>query len=211
MREQQLSDHHSATSLDLVHVEVQGLKVGAVFEGFSEVLSTFTLNAVTHQVQIEESNRFADQVTKGTSSDIRDLVVSEVNLFDMDSISLEGRADEDDVVVSDAVSEHVLMVSVDNDINGIILIVSFFKVLNEGIVRLHASLLTLVFVEVDDVALDELSKIFNLLLAVHIHLLLHLVLLHILLVHHLFLLFRREILVDFYHAVLGFSNYFYNC
>ena len=85
----------------------------------------------------------------------------------------------------------------DNDVNRVILIVSLLQVLDEGIVRLHAGLFRFFLVEVNDVALNQLSKVFNLLLAVHILLLLlllHLVLLHLVVIdlrlllyfHHLF-------------------------
>lgn len=51
--EKQFSYHHGATSLDLVHVKVQTLHARAIFEGFSQILGSLTLNGITHQVQIE--------------------------------------------------------------------------------------------------------------------------------------------------------------
>ena len=85
----------------------------------------------------------------------------------------------------------------DNDVNRVVLIVSLLQVLDEGIMRLHAGLFRFFLVEVYDVAFNQLSKVFNLLLAIHILLLLlllHLVLLHLVVIdlrlllyfHHLF-------------------------
>ena len=97
--EKKLSHHHSSTSLNLVHVEVQTLKVGAVLEGLSQVLGSLTLNGVAHQVQIEKSDRLADQVSEGTRTDITDLIVAKIDLLNMDGVTCESRADNDQVVV----------------------------------------------------------------------------------------------------------------
>ena len=104
-------------------------------------MGTFTLNLVSHQVQIEESDGLADEIAEGTCANISDLVVSEVNLFNMDSVALQSRADHDQVVISDSISKHVLVISVDNDIDGVVFIIGLLEVLNESIVRVKTGLL----------------------------------------------------------------------
>ena len=49
--EKQFSNHHSATSLNFVQVQVQELQVGALLERLSQVLSTLTLNFVSLEVE----------------------------------------------------------------------------------------------------------------------------------------------------------------
>ena len=104
-------------------------------------MGTFTLNLVSHQVQIEESDGLADEIAEGACANISDLVVSEVNLFNMDSVALQSRADHDQVVISDSISKHVLVISVDNDIDGVVFIIGLLEVLNESIVRVKTGLL----------------------------------------------------------------------
>ena len=53
--EEQLSNHHCSTSLDLVSIEVETLQVGALFQRLGNILCSVTLNMVSHQVQIEKS------------------------------------------------------------------------------------------------------------------------------------------------------------
>ena len=141
MSEEQFSDHHRSTSFDFVHVEVETLHIGAVFERFGKILSTLTLDSVAHQVQIQKSHRLTDQIAQGTRTNIRDTVVSEVNLFNVNGVSLESRADHDQMIVSDSISEHVLVVSMDDDVDRIVFIVGLLEILNESIVRLQTSLL----------------------------------------------------------------------
>ena len=42
--EEQLGNHHCSVGLNFVHVQVEGLQICAFFKGFSEILSSFTLN-----------------------------------------------------------------------------------------------------------------------------------------------------------------------
>jgi len=90
------------------------------------------------------------------------------------------------------------MVSVDDDIDRVVLIVGLLEVLDEGIVGLESRLLGLLLVQVDDIALYQLGEV-DLLLAIHI-LLAH-VLFHVLLVH--------AWLLNVHHFLS--SKYFYNC
>ena len=101
------------------------------------------------------------------------------------------------MIIRDPISEHVLVVFMDDDVDGVVLIVRLLQVLDEGIVRLHASLLRFLLIQVNDVALHQLSKVLNLILAVHVVLLL-LLLLHLLLLH-LVLIDLRRLLLDFHH------------
>ena len=138
----------------------------------------------------------------------------------MDGVALESRADHDQVVISDPISEHVLVISMNDNVNRVVFIVSFFKVLNEGVVRLEASLRRLLLIEGNDVAFDQLSEVFNLLLAT-INVLLLLLLLHLLLLLLLHLLLLHLIIIDlrlllnFHHLLqslffLNSSNYIRN-
>lgn len=99
------------------------------------------------------------------------------------------------MIISDPVREHVLVVSVDDDVNRIVLIIRLLQVLDESVVRLHARLLSLLLVEVDNVSLHQLCKVFHLFLAIHVVLLL--------LPIHLFLLLQLLIIVH-----LGLLLYF---
>ena len=114
----------------------------------------------------------------------------------MDSVALQGCTDHDKVVIGDTVCEHILVVSVNDDVDRVVFIVCFLQVLNEGIVRLEAGLLRLLSIQVDDVAFDKLSEVFDLLSIIH-HLLVHL-LLHAV-VHH------ARLLINFYHLVWAVS------
>ena len=103
------------------------------------------------------------------------------------------------MVVCNSVSEHVLVVSMDNDINGVIFVIRFLQVLDECIVRLKACLLALFFVEVDDVTFDEFSEVCSFLLLLTLHILLLRLLHHLLLlVLHLHL-YIHLLLINFDH------------
>ena len=101
----------------------------------------------------------------------------------------------------------------DNDIDGVILIVRLLQVLNECIVGLQACLLALFFVEADDVTFDKFSEVCSLFLLA-IHVLLLLLLHHLLLLLHLHLFFHLLfvlLLIDFDHfcsfrIVINFDN-----
>jgi len=132
------------------------------------------------------------------------VIVSQVDLLDVDRVALECRANDDQVVICDPIREHVFVVPVDDNVDAVVLVVGFLQVLYERIVRLQTSLLTLLFVQVDDVALDQLGKIFNLLLSIHLLLLLLLLLLliHLLLLLLLHLCFvDLRLLLDFHHIL----------
>ena len=72
----------------------------------------------------------------------------------MDCVPFEGAANQDDVIVSNAIREHVLVVSMNNDIDGIVFIVSFLEILDKRVVRLQTRLLSLLLVKIDNIALD---------------------------------------------------------
>lgn len=59
----------------------------------------------------------------------------------MDSVTLECRADDDKVVVSDTVRKHILVIAVNDDIQAVVLVVGLLEVLDEGVVRLETRLL----------------------------------------------------------------------
>lgn len=72
----------------------------------------------------------------------------------MDCVPFERAANQDDVIVSNAIREHVLVVSMNNDIDGIVFIVSFLEILDKRVVRLQTRLLSLLLVKIDNIALD---------------------------------------------------------
>ena len=115
----------------------------------------------------------------------------------MDSVALQSCTDHDQVVISDSICEHVLVVAVNDDVDRVIFIISFLQVLNEGIVRLEAGLLRFLSIQVDDVAFNELGEVFDLLSIIH-HLLLMVHLLHAV-IHH------ARLLINFYHLVWALS------
>ena len=75
------------------------------------------------------------------------------------------------------------MVSVDHDIDRIVLIIGLLQVLDERIVRLQTCLLRLLLVKIDDVTFDKFCEVSHiLLLTIHLLLLLILLIVHRLLV-----------------------------
>lgn len=72
----------------------------------------------------------------------------------MDCVPFEGAANQDDVIVSNAIREHVLVVSMNNDIDGIVFIVSFLEILDKRVVRLQTRLFSLLLVKIDNIAFD---------------------------------------------------------
>lgn len=116
MRKQQLCHHHGAASLDFVHIEVKRLQGRAVLKGLSQVLRALTLDLVSHKIQIQKTNALADEISECTSSNISDHVVAQVYLINVDGIALQSRADDDQMVVSDTVREHILVVSVNDNV-----------------------------------------------------------------------------------------------
>ena len=113
----------------------------AVLERLCQILSALTLDLVAHKIQIEETDTLADEVTEGACSNVCDLVVAQIDLINMDSVTLKRCTDNDQVIVSDAVGKHVLMVTVNDDVETVVLIVGLLEVLDEGVVGLETSLL----------------------------------------------------------------------
>lgn len=74
----------------------------------------------------------------------------------MDGVTLKRCTNHDQVVVRNAVGKHILMVTVDDNVETVILIVRLLEILNKSVVRLEASLFRLLLVQVDHVSLDEL-------------------------------------------------------
>ena len=122
----------------------------------------------------------------------------------MNGVTLQGATDQDQVVVRYPISEHVLIVSMNDDVDGLVLIIGLLQVGNESIVGVHACRLALLLVKVDDVGLDQLVKAF-ILLAIHVLLAWLLLLVHahlILLLHGVFHhLLLRWLLLNFYHLL----------
>ena len=124
------------------------------------------------------------------------MVVPQIDLINVDSVAFKSVANQDEVIIGDSVREHVLVIARDDDVERVVLVVGLLQILDECVVRVHASLLSLLLVQGDDVALDQFSK----LLVLPVHLLLHLshvllllvvlflLLLHLMLVHHWLLL-----------------------
>ena len=99
MREQQLSDHHRAVRLDLGPAQVQVLKARALAERLRQILSALTLDLVALHVQAEEAVGAAQQVTQGAGARVCYFVISQVNIFNVGGVGLEGRAESDQALV----------------------------------------------------------------------------------------------------------------
>ena len=79
--EEQFSNHHCAIGLNFVQIKVQSLQQSALLKCFSQVLSTLALDVVSLQVKTEQTWRLRDEVTESFCTNISDLVVTEVNIF----------------------------------------------------------------------------------------------------------------------------------
>ena len=99
------------------------------------------------------------------------------------------------MIVSDTVSKHVLMVAGEDDLKGLILIVTVLQVLQESIVRFHARFFTSLLVEGDHIDFVKLNMgcgLVWIILVVVVH---HVMLLSI----HVLLLHQLVILINIYH------------
>ena len=117
MSKQKLSDHHSSISLDLVHIEVEGLQIRAFLQSFCEILCAFTFDVVSLQVEVEESWRLRNEITKSFGTYISNRVVSQVNFFDVNGVPLERCTYHDQVIIGYAIREHLLVVAWDIDVD----------------------------------------------------------------------------------------------
>lgn len=86
---EKLGYHHGTIGLDFVIVEIQILKVGAFFQRFSQKLSSFTLDFVSLEVETEKPLTLGNEVGKSLSSLISDLIKTQIDIFNVDSILIE--------------------------------------------------------------------------------------------------------------------------
>jgi hypothetical protein len=72
---------------------------------------------------------------------IRYFVETEINIFDVDCVSLKSLAENYQCSVVNSISEIVLIISLDLNIDGVVFIVGFLEVSAEGFVRFDVRLL----------------------------------------------------------------------
>ena len=166
--EEELGNHHCSVSLYFVHVKVEGLQICALFESFSEILSSFTLYVVSLQVEVQQSWRLRDEITKCLCTYISDLIVTQVNLFNINRVPFKRCTNDDKMVIGYAIREHLFVVSWNGDVDRVIFVVSFFKVLHKGVMRFESCLLRLFLVELNNISLDEFSIVNLRLLVLHV-------------------------------------------
>ena len=136
MCEKQLSHHHCSICLYLVVVEIKWLEIRAFFQSLCQVLCSLWFNVVSLQVQAHQPWALWDQITKSFRTNISNLIVAKVYLFDVDSVTFECCANNNEMIIGYAVGEDLLVVAWDDNIDVVVFIVCFFKVLHEGIVGL---------------------------------------------------------------------------
>ena len=132
--EKQLSHHHCSICLYLVVVEIKWLEICALFQSLCKVLCSFWFDVVSLQVQAHQSWALWDQISKSFCTNISNLIVAKVNLFDVDSVTFESCANNNEMIIGYAVGEDLLVVAWYDNIDVVVFIICFFKVLHEGIV-----------------------------------------------------------------------------
>mmetsp|Transcript_1243 Transcript_1243/g.1450 ORF Transcript_1243/g.1450 Transcript_1243/m.1450 type:complete len:207 (-) Transcript_1243:21-641(-) len=148
--EQQLSDHHGSVRLYFVHVQVQVLEVKAFLEVVSQELGAITLDLVALQVESEQARGLANEIGEGLGSFIRYFVVTQINVLDINGKRVERRAEGNESRVVNAVVEVVLVVSLDDDLEGLVVFHGLFQVLHESIMGVDVDLVALLLVEESD-------------------------------------------------------------
>lgn len=93
---------------------------------------------------------------------VSDFVVAEVNLANVNGVALERLAQDNECLIVETISEIILVITEDGQINCIVLIVSFFQVSAKGFVCLDISLSAVFAILAEHVGLNQLS-ILNLL------------------------------------------------
>ena len=141
-----------------------------------------------------------DQVTEHSSSQVRNLIIAQINVLNIECILFQGLANHDQVVICDTISEHEFVISWQDDFKALILIIAILEVLHKGVMGLHLGLLTDLLVDLNHIHFVQfhvvhlllvLTFLVLLLLVISIIVLLLLLVIHVLL--HLLLL------VNFYH------------
>ena len=134
MSEKQLSHHHCSICLYLVVVEIKWLEICALFQSLCKVLCSLWFDVISLQVQAHQSWALRDQISKSFRTNISNLIVAEIYLFNVDSVTFECCANNNEMIIGYAVGEDLLVVAWNDNIDVVVFIIGFFKVLHEGIV-----------------------------------------------------------------------------
>ena len=92
MGEQKLSYHHSTVGFNFVHVQIQILEVTTFFESFGQELSSLTFDFIALDVEAEKSWTLANKISECLCSLISNVVVTQINVFDVNCKLIECRA-----------------------------------------------------------------------------------------------------------------------
>ena len=92
-----------------------------------------------------------DQVAEHSSPQVRNLIIPQVNVLNVERILLQSLTNHNQVVICDTISEHEFVVAGEDDFEAFILIVAIFEVLHEGVMGLHLGLLTYLLVDLNNV------------------------------------------------------------
>lgn len=159
--EEQLCNHHGTISLDLIHIQIQILEVTTFFQCLGQELSTLTLDLVSLNVETEKSWTFADEVCQSLRSLIGDVVVTQIYILDVNGKLVERGAESNECLIINPIVEVVLIVSLDDDLQSLVVLHRLFKVLHKAVVGLYLDFFALLFVQESDFLLVKLSVLFS--------------------------------------------------
>ena len=137
------------------------MQVGALFQRLGEVLCTFTLDLVALQVQAQQPRTLGDQVAKSLRSFVGDLVESKIDVLNVDGELIQCCAESNEVLVGYTVFEVKLIVSLDDDFKGLVVLHCLLEVLHQAGVGVDTNLLTLLLVDELDFLLAKFSVFFG--------------------------------------------------
>ena len=89
---------------------------------------------VSLQIQTHQSWALRDKIPKSFRTNISNLIVPEIYLFNVDSVTFKSCANNNEMIIGYAVGEDLLVVAWDDNIDVVVFIICFFEVLHEGIV-----------------------------------------------------------------------------
>ena len=142
MSEQQFSNIHGSISLNSVSIEIQVLQQLTFLERLPNELSTVYSNAVPLQIKSKQSFSSFDQSTQGFSSSVWNVIVSKINIFNVNCIWNEYIRYDPNVLICDSTVKVLLRVAMNDDINWLILLLCVLKILYKWMMRLNVKLLT---------------------------------------------------------------------
>ncbi len=111
------------------------LQISALLERLSKILSTLRLDVVTLETQAQQAGRFRNKFCQRLRAEVSDFIVSEVDLLNVNREVAQCVAQDHQLFIVNTISEVPLVVSLDDDVDLIVLIVGFLKISNECFVR----------------------------------------------------------------------------